>query len=123
MLSGTDASLLAERPASGKWSVVENLRHLLFAEQLHLGRFAPDGIEFSPLALPPAGMQGSKRLGVAGSAAAATVDQVMEAWRALRVSTLHLAKQDTPEVRNALARHLPHLRAHVNVIARLLRSM
>ena len=45
--------LLAERRPSGEWSVVENVRHLLFAERLYLGRFLPDGFTWSGLPTLP----------------------------------------------------------------------
>ena len=51
MLRAIDGKVLGRRPASGDWSIVENVRHLLWAEQLHLGRFLPDGFEWSRLGL------------------------------------------------------------------------
>ncbi len=47
LLRSKDAQALAKRPPSGEWSVIENVWHLLFADQLHLGKFLPDGFEWS----------------------------------------------------------------------------
>lgn len=56
-LLADDDPRYVERPPSGKWSVVENLCHLLFAEQLHLGRHLPDPPPWHPFGVPPTGMQ------------------------------------------------------------------
>ncbi|MCH7697325.1 MAG: DinB family protein [Chloroflexi bacterium] len=50
-LRSKDAQALAERPPSGEWSVIENVRHLLFAEQLHVGKFLPNGFEWNRVGL------------------------------------------------------------------------
>lgn len=51
LLRSKDALVLSKRPASGEWSIVENVRHLIFAEQVHLGKFLPDGFAWSPVSL------------------------------------------------------------------------
>lgn len=122
LLSGKDPSVLAERPPNGKWSVIENVRHLLFAEQAHLGRFIPGGTHMSAYGLPPSGMKGNRRVGAAGTAVPASVAEVFEAWQAANAATRVLADHGTPEVRKALERNLRHLRAHIKVIERLLRA-
>ncbi len=38
LLEGLPDQVITQRPPSGKWSVLENVRHLLFAEQAHIGR-------------------------------------------------------------------------------------
>src|SRR4030042_110117 len=38
-LRATDAGLLAARPNADEWSALENVRHMLFAEDLYLNRF------------------------------------------------------------------------------------
>jgi len=107
----------AERPPNGKWSVVENLCHLLFAEQLHLGRYLSSPPPWNAFGLPPTGMQKQARfmgLGVVPPNAA----EVFDAWAAVHEATKELAAKDTPEVRNRLARHIKHLNTHVRVIER-----
>jgi hypothetical protein len=61
LLRAADAATLGERPPNGKWSVVENVRHLLFAEELHLGRRLLADQEWSAMGLPPMGMQRNPR--------------------------------------------------------------
>lgn len=121
LLSGKDEPLLAERPSSGSWSVIENVRHLLFAEQLHLGRFIAGGQHWSSLGLTPHNMRGPK-FRLVGSRAPSSMGEALEAWEAVHASTRELAYEDTDEVRKALKRNLRHLHAHSRVIERLLRA-
>lgn len=121
LLSGKDPAVLAERPPNGKWSIIENVRHLLFAEQAHLGRFLPGGPQWSPLALPPTGMQRQERFR-AMARAAPSVEEVFDDWNVAHGSTRELAGRDTEEVRKALQRNLRHLRSHIKGIERLLRA-
>ena len=51
LLERHEPAILAKRPASGVWSAVENIRHLLFAEQGHLGRFVRGGLGLSPMGM------------------------------------------------------------------------
>lgn len=107
-----------ERPPSGKWSVVENLCHLLFAEQLHLGRYLPSPPPWHPFGLPPTGMQAQARFkGLAVRPSGAR--EVFDAWAVVHESTKELANSDSPQVRNRLARHIKHLNTHTRVIERL----
>lgn len=120
LLTGRDPSLLAGRTPAGKWSVAENVRHLLFAEQAHLGRLLPGGPQWSTLGLPPTGMQRQERFRAMASAAP-SIEDVFDAWSVAHASTRELAGRDTEEVRKALTRNLKHLRSHVTLIERLLR--
>ncbi|MGD9932349.1 MAG: DinB family protein [Dehalococcoidia bacterium] len=122
MLAGRDEPLLAERPPSGKWSVLENVRHLLFAEQSHLGRFQPGGRTWSPLGLPPTGMQGNRRLRGVGEAVPESVTEVLDAWAAAHAAIRPGIEQDTTSAARAMQGNLRHLRAHIKVIERLLRA-
>lgn len=122
IVSGRDGAMLAARPPNDAWSVVENLRHLLFAEQLHFGRFLPGGPSWSRLGLPPHGMQRQERLRVVGSSPTSNASEVLEAWEAVHDLTRELVRQDTTEMRKALEGNLRHLRAHIKVIERLLRA-
>src|SRR5881296_714318 len=53
IVRSADAHALAHRPESGGWSAVENVRHLLFAEELHLGRYLPAGYTWSAVGVAP----------------------------------------------------------------------
>lgn len=121
VLLGADAPSYAERPPNGKWSIVENLRHLLFAEQLHLGRYLPELPKWSPLGLPPTGMQGQARFAALNRPAASAME-VLDAWATVHESTKALVINESPEFRYRLERHLRHLNAHVKVIERMLRA-
>lgn len=121
-LAGREAATLAVRPQHGTWSVVENLRHLLFAEQAHLGGFAAVRPNFSPLGLPPPGMVGSKRVGLAGTQASDSASEVLAAWDAAHADLRQTLTADGERFDKALARHLKHLRLHIGIIERQLRA-
>ncbi|MBI5949698.1 MAG: DinB family protein [Chloroflexi bacterium] len=118
LLSARDPSTLAERPPSGKWSVVENVRHLIFAEQSHLGRLVPGGRTWSPLGLPPHNMS----LPAIDTAASPGITEVLEAWQAVHAATRTIPEPGLEPVRKNLDKNLRHLRAHTRVIERLLRD-
>lgn len=122
LLSGKDPSLLAERPPDGRWSVIETVRHLLFAEQAHFGRIAPGGPQWSPLGLAPTGMQRREPFRTMGNAAVSGVEEVLQSWASVHASAHQLAQADTEEVREAFQTNLRHLRSHIKGIERLLRS-
>ncbi|MCA9830393.1 MAG: DinB family protein [Dehalococcoidia bacterium] len=122
LLSGRDEAFMAERPPNGTWSVLENVRHLLFAEQSHLGRFRAGGREWSPLGLPPTGMQGQRQLQVMAGTPTASVAEVMDAWVVAHASIRAGIEGDAGGAAKVLDRHLRHLRAHIKVIERLLRN-
>lgn len=121
MLAGKDSAALAQRPASGKWSALENVRHLLFAEQAHLGRFIPGGVDWSPLGLAPRNSAGEKRLQALGGVEAPDVADVLAAWEAAHAAAKPFLDEDSERVRKAMDGNLRHLRAHLKVIERLLR--
>ncbi len=120
LLAGDDPRF-AERPPNGKWSVIENLQHLLFAEQAHFLRYLENPPPWSPLALAPTGMQSQKRLAGLGQPTA-SAREVLDAWAEVHESTKTLASSDSPQLLNRLERHVRHLNAHVKVIERLLRA-
>lgn len=120
---GRDQTVIARRPVSGKWSVLENIRHLLFAEQAHLGRYVPGGRRWSPFGYTPQTMRAARDLAHSTSPSQPSLSDVMAAWDELHLAMAGaLATQDSAAVRVALARNLKHLRAHVSVIQRLLRE-
>src|SRR5438105_1398541 len=80
ILLGLDSSRLSRRPPSGGWSVVENVRHLLFAEQLHLSRFVPGGPAWSLFGFTPETMRRQRRLPPLDGAEAFDVEDVLAAW-------------------------------------------
>ena len=89
LVRSTDAGVLAERPPSGEWSVVENVRHLLFAEQLHLGKFLPDAFEWSRVGL--SGRTGRAYAGV-GKDPTEDLEEVLKVWDAVHSSIREAVK-------------------------------
>lgn len=122
VLANREHATLAQRPPSGKWSVVENVRHLLFAEQLHFSRFLPGGPTWSPFGLPPDGMRDQKRFQQMGNTDTASVTEVLEAWAGVHAAIRPYLDHEDERTARALERNLRHLRAHARVIERLLRD-
>ena len=119
-LRAADAATLDARPPNGDWSILENVRHLLFAEQLHLGGFVPGKVEWCPLGMT--GMTARKFANV-GTADSPTLEEVFAAWDAIHRATGTAMKAASgPEVEKSLWRNHRHLRAHRERIERLLRS-
>lgn len=80
LLRSQDTRTLTKRPPSGEWSIIENVRHLLFAEQLHLGKFLPDRIEWDRV-----GMSGrtGKQYADVGKNPSEDLEEVLKAWNAV----------------------------------------
>jgi hypothetical protein len=115
---------VARRPQGGAWSILENLRHLIFAEQKHLGRYVPAGRQWSPLSYTPQTMREARKVLRGTDAPQPPLSEVLSAWDELHSQTAGaILEQDSPEVRAALSGNLKHLRAHVNVVRRLVRDI
>ena len=115
----TSSATLAAQPSSGEWSVIQNLRHLLYAEERHLLRRLASGFTWTPLGLPTKGIV--KRSG-AGSQSSDDLDEVLAAWDATHERVLS-ALRDAPagSLPDRLAEgNLRHLRAHIRTIGKLL---
>ncbi len=112
---------LARRLEGGGWSVLEVLRHLLFAEQLHLGRQDAERGGWSPLGYTPATMREARKAGERSENEPAVGDVLAE-WQAVheRVEQA-LGQRDDTTVEAALRRNLKHLRAHMRSIERSLK--
>ena len=85
LLERYEPAMLAKRPASGVWSAVENIRHLLFAEQGHLGRFVGGGLGLSPMGMLNQGLQRQKKKMIAtivGTNPTTDLTAVFDEWRA-----------------------------------------
>ncbi len=107
---------LTQRPASGDWTVLENVRHLLYAERRHFGRVLPKGFAWHPIGLPTGGVP--RRTG-AGTASTDDLAEVLAAWdevhRAIRLDMV-----EREQAVRAVERNLLHLRIHVRYIERAL---
>jgi len=123
LVAGRAEAAIARRPVSGKWSALEHIRHLLFAQQAHLGRYIPGGQQWSPFGYTPQTMRAARDLARSASAPQPSLSEVMAAWDELDLAFAGaLAPQDSPAVRTALARNLKHLRRHVAVVQGLVRE-
>ncbi len=121
-LAGKEEALMAERPPSGKWSVRENVSHLVFAELAHLNFARGADQEWRTVSLPPHSLEVRLREKMVGSESTSVRD-ALEVWEPLHAGIrAALAGQDTEEVRYRLGRHIKHLQQHVNEVERLLRA-
>jgi hypothetical protein len=108
---------LAKRPPSGDWSIIENVRHLLFAEQLHLGKFLPDGFEWSRVGM--SGRTGKAYVAV-GKDATDDLEIVLKEWHAVHRPIRKAVRGGDVEVQKRLAGNLFHLVRHTDIIRALL---
>jgi hypothetical protein len=117
MLLSKDAKVLARWPNNGDWSVVENVRHLLWAEQLHLGTFLPDGFEWSRMGMTA---YKGRRFSDVGTAPTTDVEQVFEEWDAIHKPIRRAVKSAGGDVEKALLGNHRHLGIHIQIIEKLL---
>jgi len=115
-LRAEPAGALAVRPAPEVWSVVENVRHLLYAEERHIARICVDGFAYSAIGMPT---NGEPRRNGAGTESTDDLDRVLSAWRTVHEQVRNALGSDGAAVR-ALERNLVHFRQHMRVIERLL---
>ncbi len=119
MLSTKDTKVLARRPANGDWSTVENVRHLLWAEQLHLGRFLPDGVEWSRVGMTA---YRGRRFADVGTKPTTDIEQVFEEWDAVHKPLRKAVQSAGGDIEKALLINRGHLGIHINIIENLLRN-
>ena len=111
---------LTRRPDAGGWSVLEVVRHLLFAEQAHLGRHDDDHRGWSPFGYTPATMREARKLGWPAEPQP-PVGDVLAAWQAVHERVERALRQrDDATIEAALRRNLKHLRAHTRAVERAL---
>jgi hypothetical protein len=122
MVAGMDAQKAAEPPKAGRWSIVENLRHLVFVEE-GLGRWLPGGVSWSGIELAPPGLQDRLRSEGVGVNPTTDLLEVLTVWAEVRKRTAELSGKDSAEVRKALWQNLRHLRNHIDDMERDLRML
>jgi hypothetical protein len=121
-LAGMPDAGVALRQSSDKWSALEILKHLLFAEQAHMGRLFREQPEWSPLGFTPETMRAARKLPPI-RADEPTVSQLWTEWdRIHRQTTRRLKTMSVAETEVALSRHLKHLEAHIAAIEKLIRQ-
>ena len=119
MLRGVEPARLYARSASGEWSAMENVRHLLFAEQHHFGTHLPKGFRWSSAGVPPPNRTGERRLNPVGSEPAARIDDVFDAWATINDVVRGLCHEPDDALLRTLEGNLMHLRVHAATIQRL----
>jgi hypothetical protein len=83
-LLATDPALLTTRPAPGEWSVVEIVRHLLYAEDLFLNRRILGNQEpWNPLGLLPDFLTNDPAYAGVGSEPIEDIAILLDAWEAI----------------------------------------
>jgi DinB superfamily len=119
MLRPVEPSRLYERPPSGDWSPMENVRHLIFAEQHHFSPYLR-GFRWRSAGVPPPNRTGERRLSPAGSGPASTVDEVFEVWAKVHAVVRARCLEAQDGLARSLEGDLHHLTIHAKVIERLL---
>jgi hypothetical protein len=108
LLGRYEPAVLAKRPAGGAWSAVEHIRHLLFAEQGHLGRFVPGGLGLSPMGMLNRGLQRQKIATIVGTNPTTDLAAVFDEWERVHAAAcagLDLSRPDLPRRLRASFRH------------------
>jgi len=119
MLRSQDPSVLVRRPTNGDWSIVENVRHLLFAEQLHLGGVLTDRVEWSRVGLAE---RTGPEFAAVGTRPTKDIEKVFAEWDAIHIPIRKAMKSAGGEIERALWRNHRHLRIHTEVIETMLRK-
>jgi hypothetical protein len=115
LLEQFEPAALNTRPANGDWSAIENVRHVLYAEQHHLGRFVRGGLGLSDLGLP----QGTFAP-ITGADPRADLRAVFDEWERVRAAVRAGIDLSRPELVIQLPRLMRHQQAHGRLAARSL---
>lgn len=99
---------------------MENIRHLIFAEQHHFAPYLPRRFRWSKAGVPPPNRTGERRLSPVGSDPATTLDEVFEAWTKVHAVVRALAMEDPSSLTRGLEGNLKHVAIHADTVERLL---
>jgi uncharacterized damage-inducible protein DinB len=98
VLRAADLETLTARPAVDKWSALEQVRHLLFAEDLYLNRWILRNDEpWNPLGLLPDFLARHPGYAAVGSQASDDLEAILAAWQAIHARTQAFLADLTPE--------------------------
>jgi hypothetical protein len=87
-LRSTESGLLTTRPSPDQWSVVEIVRHLVFAEELYLNRWILGNDQpWSRLGLLPTFLERDPTYAEVGREPTDELERVLDAWEAIHRST------------------------------------
>jgi hypothetical protein len=118
--AGRDAVIT--RPPTGEWSVLENVRHLLFAEQLHLGGLLPERPAWSRVGLTPDFFADREAFRDVGTQPSTDVEEVLKEWDRVHASMVGVPNSAADKARESLEGNLSHLKFHAALIEALLRE-
>jgi uncharacterized protein YjbI with pentapeptide repeats len=141
-LRSTDPSRLSARPDPENWSAIENLRHLIFAEDLYLNRWLLQNNEpWCKLGLRPAFLADNPDYVEVGSQPSEDVEILLAAWEAIHsrmmayvatvpaeelrrdTSKIDFGQGTVGKILQTLARHdLEHIRQAEAAVATLSQS-
>jgi len=97
-LRSAGADLVCRRPDEGQWSALENVRHLLFAEQLYTDRWLLGNYEpWSQYGMLPEFLANNPAYAEVGRQPCDDLEAVLSAWEAVHARTLAFAETVTPE--------------------------
>jgi hypothetical protein len=110
VLSRFEPTMLARRPTDDVWSAVENIRHLLFSEQYHLGGFVPGGLGLSPMGMVPQWLrrrQNIVSIAIVGTNPITDMDAVFDEWERVHAACagLDLSRGELAGRLHAALRH------------------
>jgi uncharacterized protein YjbI with pentapeptide repeats len=106
-LRATDAGLLATRPSADEWSALENVRHMLFAEDIYLNRFILQNDKpLNRLGLLPEFLQSRAGYEDVGREPSDDLETVLAAWDAVHAGMRAFLGDLTPERLQSTARNL-----------------
>ena len=119
-LRAQDAKALATRPPSGEWSAIENVRHLLFAEQLHFSTVLPGRVEWSRIGL--SGRTGKAYADV-GMEPSDDLEVVLKEWNGVHRAIRKGLKEAGDVERRPLYGNVKHLNFHFDIIKTVLEDV
>jgi uncharacterized protein YjbI with pentapeptide repeats len=106
-LRAADAELLAARPSADEWSALENVRHMLFAEDLYLNRFILQNEKpWNRLGLLPDFLLSCEGYVGVGGESSDDLETVLAAWDTVHADTQAFLADLTPEKLRSPARNL-----------------
>jgi len=97
-LRAAEPDLLTARPIPTQWSAVENLRHLIFAEDLYLNRWLLQNNEpWCKLGLLPAFLADDSHYADVGSQPCEDIETLLAAWEAIHTRMMAFVARVTTE--------------------------
>jgi len=125
LLGRYEPAMLARRPASGVWSAIENIRHLLFAEQGHLGRFVPGGLGLSPMGMLNQGLQRQKKMiaTIVGTNPTTDLTAVFVEWERVHAAACVGVDLSHPDLALRLRASYHHQQTHGKLAVRAVRRV